>query len=147
MSLQQQANTEVAHSIEKGQLDDEALKLAAVLPIPHAVTIAVEDEQGLEDVEAPSTPPLFLYSEERLRACSSCQTRFCRPCAPAVSGHGAPRVRHGEMGAHTVSIVLCARADTALTAGSGGRGGTEVRGNDYFRSIWTIFRLSWPHAT
>ena len=62
----------------EGQLDDEALKLAAILPIPHAVTVAVEDEQGLEDMETSNTPPLFLYSEERLCTCSLCQTRLCK---------------------------------------------------------------------
>ena len=72
----------------EGQLDDEALKLAAILPIPRAATVAVEDEQGLEDTEASNTPPLFLYSEERLCTCSLCQTRLCNveslaACAPA----------------------------------------------------------------
>ena len=72
----------------EGQLDDEALKLVAVLPIPRAVTIAAEDEQGIEDAEASNAPPLFLYSEERLCACSLCQTRLCKTeslatCAPA----------------------------------------------------------------
>ena len=62
----------------EGQLDDEALKLAAILPIPHAVTVAVEDEQGPEDMEVSNTPPLFLYSEERLCTCSLCQTRLCK---------------------------------------------------------------------
>ena len=42
----------------EGQLDDEALKLAAILPIPRAVTVAVEDEQGPEDMEEDATPTL-----------------------------------------------------------------------------------------
>ena len=60
----------------EGQLDSESLKLATSLPIPHAVTVTVEDETRLEEAGDANTPPLFLYSEERLCTCKLCQTRL-----------------------------------------------------------------------
>ena len=60
----------------EGQLDSESLKLATSLPIPHAVTVTVEDETRLEEAGNANTPPLFLYSEERLCTCELCQTRL-----------------------------------------------------------------------
>ena len=60
----------------EGQLEDESLKLATSLPIPHAVTVTVEDETRLEEVDDLNTPPLFLYSQERLCTCKLCQTRL-----------------------------------------------------------------------
>ena len=55
----------------EGQLDDDTVNLAQELPIPHAVTPAVEDEVPAP-VEKGTTPPLFMFSQQPICECPRC---------------------------------------------------------------------------
>lgn len=56
----------------EGQLDSESLRMAVRLPIPHATTPAVEDTHEDTQKETATTPPLFLFSQERVCTCDQC---------------------------------------------------------------------------
>ena len=55
----------------EGQLDDDTVNLAQELPVPHAVTPAVEDEEPAP-VEKGTTPPLFMFSQQPICECPRC---------------------------------------------------------------------------
>jgi len=61
----------------EGQLDDDTVNLAQELPIPHAVTPAVEDEETAP-VEKGTTPPLFMFSQQPMCECPECTRLLLR---------------------------------------------------------------------
>ena len=58
----------------EGQLDNDSLRIAVKLPIPHATTPAVEDATDGNPEEAAVTPPLFLFSQDYVCGCDQCRS-------------------------------------------------------------------------
>ena len=72
----------------EGQLDGDTIKLAQELPIPHAITPAVEDEEPAP-VEKGTTPPLFMFSQQPMCECPRCTRLLSRKRAGDGETEGA----------------------------------------------------------